>query len=154
MSGKIEKAAELLRRPVSVYGEVVKGESRGRELGVPTANIDPHHEVSPPPGVYAVITDVDGKLYEGVVNIGFKPTFYGKKLNKRKEPNIEVHIINFEGNLYGKNLEIFFIKRLRKERLFKREVSLVQRIEKDIKQARSFLQSKRIEAKIKRYKNL
>ena len=153
-SGRIEKAAELLRRPASVYGEVVKGESRGRELGIPTANVDPHHEVSPPPGVYAAKTDVDGKLYDGVVNVGFKPTFYGGRLNKRKEPNIEVHLIDFKGDLYGKRVEIFFVKRLRRERPFKSGDLLVNQIKKDIQQAYGFLHSKEISSKIRRYKNL
>ncbi|MFC1549206.1 bifunctional riboflavin kinase/FMN adenylyltransferase [Candidatus Omnitrophota bacterium] len=96
-SGNIERAEKILRRPVSVLGTVVKGDARGKTMGRPTANIDPHQEVIPPPGVYAVKADISGKLYDGVLNIGFKPTFYGGRLKKRKEPHIEAHIIDYTG---------------------------------------------------------
>ena len=96
--GNISKAAHLLRRPVSILGTVVAGENRGESYGFPTANIDPHQEVLPPVGVYAVKVDVDGKLFDGVMNIGFKPTFFGSKLKRRREPQIEAHIIGFKGN--------------------------------------------------------
>ena len=91
--GKIEKASILLRRPVSTLGTVVGGDKLAQELGFPTANIDPHHEVIPPSGVYAVKVKVGDILYDGVLNIGYKPTFYGNYLKKRKEPLIEVHIL-------------------------------------------------------------
>lgn len=138
-SGKLSRAELLLRRPVSVYGTVVKGDARGKVLGVPTANIDPHQEVIPPPGVYVVKVDVDGVLYDGVLNVGYRPTFYGRSPHKREEPRIEVHIIGFEGDLYGKNVEIFFIKRLRGERRFGRPGDLVRRIGKDIELAKKIL---------------
>ncbi len=152
--GNLEIAEKLLRRPVSVYGEVVKGESRGRELGVPTANIDPHHEVSPPPGVYAVKVDFDGALYDGVVNIGFKPTFYGKNANERREPHVEVHLIGFSGDLYKKSLEIFFIKLLRKEKRFTDGDALLKQMRSDIQNAYKYLNRKNIITRIKKYKNL
>ena len=152
--GELDKAEELLRRPVSVFGTVVGGERRGREIGVPTANIDPHHEVIPPPGVYAVKVDYEGKFVDGVLNIGFKPTFFGNKLKKRKEPHIEVHLINFKGDLYNKALEIFFVKRLRRERKFSQDEKLKKQIEIDKNKAYKYLESKRILTKIKRYKYL
>ncbi|MDP8299863.1 MAG: bifunctional riboflavin kinase/FAD synthetase [Candidatus Tantalella remota] len=152
--GDIEKAENLLRRPVSVLGIVVAGDSRGKELGVPTANIDPHHEVIPPPGVYAVKVDVGGELFDGVLNIGFKPTFYGRKLKKRKEPHIEVHINGFDGDLYGHTLEVFFIKRLRREKKFKNEDALKKQIAKDNEIASKVLSGKRVVHKIRKYKSL
>ncbi len=152
--GEIKKAEKLLRRPVSVLGTVVKGEERGRRLGIPTANIDPHHEVIPPPGVYAVKIDLGGKLRDGVINIGFKPTFYGRRPGRREEPFIEVHLFDFEGNLYGRTPEIFFIKRLRKEKRFRNEKALIRQIEKDMIRAKKLLGSKRIIWKIKRYKGM
>ena len=150
--GDIGKAEKLLRRPVSVLGTVVSGERRGSSFGVPTANIDPHQEVIPPPGVYGVKVDIDSKLYDGVLNIGFKPTFYGRRLKKRKEPHIEVHIVGFEGDLYNRAMEIFFLKRLRREKKFKNEKGLKRQIAKDIKKAKKVLESKKVLWKIKRYK--
>lgn len=150
--GNILKAENLLRRPVSVLGTVVSGDRRGKILGVPTANIDPHHEVIPPPGVYAVKVDADGELFDGVLNIGFRPTFYGSPKGKRKEPQIEAHLIDFKGDLYGRHIEIFFIKRLRREKKFKSDEKLKAQISKDIERAKSFLKSKNILLKIKRYK--
>jgi riboflavin kinase/FMN adenylyltransferase len=152
--GKIARAEQLLRRPVSVLGTVVKGDELGKTLGNPTANIDPHQEVIPPSGVYAVKVDISGKLYDGVLNRGFKPTFYGTKLKKRKEPRIEVHVIGYEGDLYGQNIEIFFIKRLRKEKHFKTREALIRQIKRDILKAKDVLSSKKILWKIKRYKYL
>ncbi|RKY42662.1 MAG: hypothetical protein DRP85_01985 [Candidatus Makaraimicrobium thalassicum] len=151
-SGDIEKAEKLLRRPVSVLGTVVSGDRRGEALGIPTANIDPHQEVIPPPGVYAVKVDIDGKLLDGVLNIGFKPTFYGRRLKKRKEPQIEVHIIGFKGDLYGRSLEIFFKRKLRREKRFKNEEMLKRQITKDVEQAKKILASKKVLHKIRRYK--
>lgn len=152
--GNIKRAEILLRRPVSVYGHVVKGDERGKRLGIPTANIDPHHEVIPPPGVYAVKVDLEGSLYNGVLNIGFKPTYYGSKLKKRKEPYIEVHILNYSGDIYGHTMEIFFIKKLRREKKFKNDELLVRQIKGDIDKAERLLTSKRIIHRIRKYKNL
>jgi riboflavin kinase / FMN adenylyltransferase len=151
-AGKLAEAEALLRRPVSVLGTVVGGDERGRTLGFPTANIDPHHEVIPPPGVYAVKLDINERIYDGVLNIGFKPTFYGRKLKKRKEPQIEVHVFDFKGNLYGLAPEIFFIEKLRSEKKFRSEEALKNQIQADEENARKFLSSPRISRKIKRYK--
>ncbi len=151
-SGKIEKAEKLLRRPVSVLGTVVGGDSRGKGLGVPTANIDPHQEVIPPPGVYAVKVDIDGQLFDGILNIGFKPTFYGRRLKKRREPQIEAHVIGFKGDLYGRSVEIFFIKRLRHEKRFRNEEMLKKQIRRDAEHAKKILASKKVLHKIRKYK--
>jgi riboflavin kinase/FMN adenylyltransferase len=153
-SGDLARAEKILRRPVSVYGTVVPGESRGRALGYPTANIDPHQEVIPPPGVYAVKVDVDGELFNGVLNIGFKPTFYGGRLKRRKEPLMEVHLMDFHGSLYERNIEIFFARKIRKERRFRSERDLRRRIDADIRQALKVLTGQGISRKIKRYKYL
>jgi len=151
-SGKIEMAEKLLRRPVSVLGTVVKGDQRGKEFGVPTANIDPHQEVMPPPGVYAVMVLFEGNLFKGVLNVGFKPTFYGRRLKKRKEPHIEVNLLGYEGDLYGHDLEIFFIKKLRKEKKFRNTDALKMQIKKDISRAREILSRGNFVRKIRKYK--
>lgn len=148
----IKEAEKLLRRPVSVLGTVVKGEEIGRRIGVPTANIDPHQEVIPPPGVYAVKVDVNGKLHDGVLNIGFRPTFYGNRAKRREEPKIEVHIYDFEEHLYGATLEIFFIQKLRNEKKFHNETALVAQIMADKARARKLLADPSIARKIRKYK--
>lgn len=152
-AGELAKAEGLLRRPVSVLGTVVRGDSRGSTLGVPTANIDPHQEVIPPPGVYAVKVDIaGGGLMNGVLNIGFKPTFYGRHLRRRKEPRIEVHVLNLHKDLYGNDIEIFFAARLRNEKRYRSEDALKTQIRNDIEKAEKILDNKRIVRKIERYK--
>jgi riboflavin kinase/FMN adenylyltransferase len=150
--GNLEKAEKLLRRPVSVLGTVVKGDARGKVLGVPTANIDPHQEVIPPSGVYAVKVDTGGELHDGILNIGFRPTFYGRRPLKRKEPHMEVHIFALERDLYGSSIEIFFIRKLRREKKFKGPDALIEQIKKDAELAKKLLASKRIQYKIRKYK--
>lgn len=126
--GKLDIVSKLLARPVAIYGTVISGKRRGRILGFRTANIDPHHEVIPPSGVYAVKARVDKEYYNGVLNIGFRPTFH----RKQKEPTIEVHVIGFNARLYNKDLELFFIKKIRSEKHFKSKEALKQQIKRDI----------------------
>ena len=146
--GDLRGAEMLLMRPVSVYGTVIRGDARGQAFGVPTANLDPHHEVAPPSGVYAIKAEIDKKFYDGVLNIGFRPTFYGSKLSKREEPLIEVHLLDFKKDLYGQNVEVYFIKKLRNEKKFKEESLLVAQIKKDIQRAEKILKNKKALQKI------
>jgi len=134
--GELKKAAVLLGRPVSVLGTVVSGARLARELGYPTANLNPHHEVIPPGGVYAVTVRYEGRLYRGVLNIGLRPTFYAPR---DCEPAIEVHIFGFRGKVYGKDLEVFFMGKLRDERRFSGKADLVAQIAKDKKSAQALL---------------
>jgi riboflavin kinase/FMN adenylyltransferase len=129
--GDLERASALLRRPVSVLGTVVHGTKIGSILGYPTANVNPHHEAIPPSGVYAVRVKYMGKLYGGVLNIGFRPT-----IDRTTEPRIEAHIFAFKKKIYGKDLEIFFVRKLRDERVFRSRDALVRQIKADEKKAR------------------
>ena len=131
--GKLQKASRLLGRPVSVLGVVVHGRKRGRILGFKTANINPHHEAIPPTGVYASYTVINKKVYKSVLNIGRRPTFAGK------DPSVEVHIFGINKNLYGKDIEVYFAKRLRSEKKFKTISQLRVQILKDTAVARSIL---------------
>ena len=115
-------------RRVSILGTVVKGNFLGRRLGFPTANINPHHEVIPPQGVYAVRIIFNKKKLNGVCYIGTKPTLKTKKMT-----HIEVHIFNFNKNIYGKYLEIQFIKKIRDEIKFDSTFALAAQVKKDIK---------------------
>lgn len=126
--GHLRSAKELLGRRVSIFGEVVKGASWGKKLGFPTANINPHHEVIPPSGVYAVKVKFENKIFHGACYIGKKPTF----LRRRVKNSVEVFIFNFKKNIYGKDIEIEFIKRIRPDHKFASKELLAQQIEKDV----------------------
>lgn len=130
--GKIKEAACFLGRSVSILGTVVKGSTRGRWIGYPTANIDPHQEAIPPSGVYAVEVKLNRKKFFGILNIGTQPTFS----HPAKKRTVEVHIFNFKEDIYGRELEINFIKKLRSERKFSNKQQLATQIEKDCIKAR------------------
>lgn len=130
LKGKLKKASKLLSRPVTVLGTVVKGYKRGRIIGFPTANINPHHEAIPPSGVYAVKIKLNKKIHKGILNIGIRPTFK-ESIAYEPEPTIEVHIFNFDKSIYGKDLEISFVEKIRNERRFKSIISLRKQIVRD-----------------------
>ena len=134
-SGRIKQAEKLLGRRVSVLGTVIKGTALGRILGFPTANIDPHHEVIPAAGIYAVEVVFEGRSFFGLCYIGTRPTL--KK--KTKKINIEVHILDFCRNIYGKFLELRFISLIRPDRKFPSLGALAEQIARDIALARKIL---------------
>lgn len=131
--GNLNKAKKLLCQPVSILGTVIRGTSLGKRLGFPTANINPHHEVLPPSGVYAVNIIFGNKRLNGLCYIGTKPTF-----RAQTSKNIEVYIFNFNKDIYGRNLEIQFIKKLRKEKKFTSGNTLAEQIKKDISKSQRF----------------
>jgi riboflavin kinase/FMN adenylyltransferase len=127
-AGELGKAAEFLGGPFLFEGEVVEGDRRGRELGVPTANLVPDDRlVSPGHGVYAAWAHGQ----PAAVNVGVRPTFEtGRGLL------VEAHLIDFEGDIYGQTLRIAFLERMRGERRFESVDELVQQMKKDVQQAR------------------
>jgi riboflavin kinase/FMN adenylyltransferase len=137
VSGRIKDASKLLGRPFSILGTVVSGAKLARVLGYPTANINPHHEAMPPSGVYAVKVKLNKKLLKGVMNIGVRPTFYDH--GRDVEPSIEVHIFGFHGSIYGRDMEILFVKRIRAEKKFNTIDSLIEQVRKDEKSAKRLL---------------
>jgi riboflavin kinase/FMN adenylyltransferase len=132
--GKLNTAQRLLGRRVSVLGTVIKGTAIGKTLGFPTANINPHHEVLPPSGVYAVKIIFNNRHLNGICYIGVKPTFRAQSAKRKAQSakNIEVHVFNFNKNIYGKYLEIQFLKKIREERKFASVPLLAKQIKKDI----------------------
>lgn len=143
--GDLASAARMLGRRVSVLGTVVHGSRRGRELGFPTANLDLHHELHPPPGVWAgraVVLGRDERLQglPAVANIGFRPTLAGQR---SAEPTLEVHLLDFQGDLYGCDLEFEFLAALRGERRFDGPGELAAQIARDVAEARRLLDSDR-----------
>lgn len=139
--GKLNAAYKLLGGPVSVFGTVVKGMSFAKKMGFPTANIDLHHEILPPSGVYLVKAIIGDEKFNGLCNIGRKPTLPDKyrALKIKKEKHVEVHIFDFNKDIYGKDLEINFIRKLRDEKKFPSLELLSGQIKKDILQAKKIL---------------
>tara|TARA_B100001093_G_scaffold275229_1_gene263060 strand:- start:862 stop:1836 length:975 start_codon:yes stop_codon:yes gene_type:complete len=131
-AGNLNSVREMLGRPYSVMGTIVRGEQVGRELGAPTANIQTGHEQFPPDGVYAVSVRIDGESREreAVANLGIRPTVGGT------QHLLEVHLLDFEGNLYGRTLEIFFGKMIRGEKQFQGLAELQNQIQLDLEEAR------------------
>ena len=125
--GDIRQAEKLLSRRVSILGTVIRGTAVGRILGFPTANINPHHEVIPAAGIYAARIIFNGDRLKGACYIGNRPTLE----LKNKKAHIEAHIFNFKKNIYGKYLEIQFIKRIRPDRKFSSLKLLAGQIQKD-----------------------
>ncbi len=127
-AGEVRKAAEFLGGPFLFEGDVVAGDRRGHELGVPTANIVPDDRyVCPGHGVYAAWAHG----HPAAVNVGVRPTF-----ETGRGPLVEAHLIGFSGDLYGATLRIAFVERMRGERRFESVDALVQQMHRDVEQAR------------------
>lgn len=186
--GDLEGARRMLGRPVSVLGTVVQGAQIGRRLGFPTANLDLHHELHPPAGVWAGVArllDWDGGALEhrAVANIGTRPTLHAGDAGSRRPEtpgtaappgaprapgapsapgapgapsvpgrvvagqgppacaSVEVHLLDFQGDLYGKRLEFLFAARLRDETRFAGQSELAAQIGRDVQAARALLES-------------
>jgi len=143
--GDLPGASAMLGRPVSVFGRVVHGSNLGHRIGFPTANLDLHEELHPPPGVYAcrvrhLPEDGPQRTHEGVTNIGFRPTVSPEP---PRRPQVEVHLLDFEGDLYGERIELEFVSRLRGEKRFAGVDELAAQIAKDVQEARERLRSSR-----------
>lgn len=139
-AGDVERAAECLGRPYSLSGMVVHGEAKGRTIGFPTANIVPADadKLIPDGGVYAVLVSLDNSstMLNGMMNIGSRPTFDGKM------QTLEVHIFDFDGDIYKHSLRVFFIKKIRNERCFSSPDELAKQLETDEKVCRLQLLSR------------
>ena len=130
--GQVEAARHLLGRPYTAYGVVVPGDQVGRRLGFPTANLAVHPLKVLPPGVYAVEAEGAFGRYKGVANVGQRPTLGGE--GRR----LEVHLLGFYGELYGEEMRVRFLKRLREEKPFPSLEDLKAQIAKDVEEARRF----------------
>lgn len=138
LEGDVKTAAMLLGRPYNVSGTVIEGKRRGAALGFPTANIKPHKELLPAKGVYAAIVNLEGKRYNGALSIGLNPTFGDVQLS------MEVHLMDFSGDIYGKYVDVLFIERIREERKFPGPEMLSLQIKKDTEEARDRLKAFRL----------
>lgn len=142
-AGDLRGAARLLGRRVSVLGRVVRGRGIGRGLGFPTANLDVHHEVRPPQGVYATwaLLDEGGGRRGSVTNVGFSPTFVEEgEPEGERERRIEIHLLEpCPMELHGRILEAEFVTKLREERRFGSDAELAEQIARDVVAAREAL---------------
>lgn len=134
-AGDLTRAAELLGREFTILGTVIEGRKLGRTLGFPTANLAAHNEQFPPNGVYAAVARFDGKEYSGVINLGFRPTV----TDGEPERLLELNVFDFEGDLYGKEIEVAFRKYLRSEQKFAGLDELKAQIARDCIAARDAL---------------
>ena len=129
----------MLGRPYSVMGKVLPGAQLGRELGAPTANISVGEQQLPPDGVYAVtaILSEQESPWRGVANLGVRPTVDGESRL------LEVHLLDFDGDLYGSVVEICFGMRMREEKKFGGLAELKEQIQRDLREARRLFEENR-----------
>jgi riboflavin kinase/FMN adenylyltransferase len=135
--GAVARAAELLGRPYQLSGTVARGEGRGRQIGYPTANIavDDARKIVPRRGVSATrVVGPDGGSYGGMMNIGRRPTF------DEMDVTVEVHLFDFEGNLYGERLSVQFLQRLRDEQKFDSPEALAMQLSEDERHCRTIVE--------------
>ena len=132
--GDVATAARLLGRPYALSGQVVTGDRRGRELGFPTANLAVGPEMAwPADGIYATWAVIDGVCRLSATSIGVRPTF---GLSQRL---VEVYVLDFEGDLYGQELEVQFVEKLRDQEAFSNLEALVEQIDRDVANTRLVL---------------
>ena len=132
-SGNVDQAAQFLGRPVKIKGIVIHGDKRGRELGYPTINLElANHLILPADGVYAVSVSIEDIEYNGIANIGNNPTFNG--IHRR----LEVHILNYSGDLYGQLVTVIFLKHIRGQITFSSAIELKSQICQDITTAQIY----------------
>ena len=130
-TGDLRKAAVMLGREYTILGTVVRGDDLGKKIGFPTANLSAHNEQFPPNGVYFAQAMLDGVIYPGVLNLGYRPT-----VSSEKDRVLEIHLFDFERDIYGSDLEVRFVRYLRPEKKFESVDMLARQIKLDVKQAR------------------
>jgi riboflavin kinase/FMN adenylyltransferase len=132
--GDMKKVREMTGRYFNLYGKVVAGTGRGESLGFPTANLDVNSgQALPPDGVYAGMANVNGKIYKTMTNIGKNPTFGNTKRT------VETFLLDFSGDLYGQELSVEFVAKLRDEKKFKNTDELKKQLAEDLKQGKKIL---------------
>ncbi len=135
--GDVVSASRFLGRPFALSGRVARGDGRGQALGFPTVNLSVWRErLLPGSGVYACVAEFEGRRALAVTNIGLRPTFD----EGTQSPIVEAHLLDFEGDLYAKEVSLVFVARLRAERRFHQPEALIDQIQRDIRQARRILE--------------
>ena len=134
-SGQLDAASQMLGRSYSISGAVLRGDQLGRKLGFPTANLDPTGLQLPPGGVYAALAEIAGKSWPAAVNIGRRPTLN----HPVPELRVEAHLLNFSGDVYGQEMELTFVQKLRDEARFSSLDALKEQIAQDAAAAAAIL---------------
>ena len=134
IEGDMRTVKVLLGEYYTIEGTVIHGSKKGRTIGYPTANIDTHDYLVPKTGVYATRTHVNGAWHDSVSSVGYNPT-----LNRNEAVSVESHIFDFEEEVYGSNITVVFLKRLRDERAFESKAALIEQIDSDVENARDIL---------------
>jgi riboflavin kinase/FMN adenylyltransferase len=132
--GNLVKATQMLGREYTILGTVIAGEKLGRKLGFPTANLSAHSEQFPPNGVYVTEARLDGTLYRGVANLGYRPTLNAGN----PERLLELHLFDLDREIYGEEMEVRFLRYLRPEQKFENVEALAAQIARDVELARGF----------------
>jgi riboflavin kinase/FMN adenylyltransferase len=135
VQGDLDGAARLLGRPFSVFGTVVRGSGRGRALGFPTANMDLHQELRPPDGVYVARAVLDGESFRALASVGTRPTFARGSGAEAAEPVVEIHLLDFDRQIYGRDLEAQLLRRLRGQTEFADVKALIAQMKDDRRRA-------------------
>jgi riboflavin kinase/FMN adenylyltransferase len=131
-AGNLDRVSQMLGREYALCGTVARGDELGRKLGFPTANLDVTGQLVPPHGVYAAHAYIDGTRHRAVVNIGVRPTLR----KSAPELRVEAHLLDFDNDLYDRELELMFVEKLRDERKFSSMDELREQIDRDIAAAR------------------
>lgn len=131
-TGDFPRAAQMLGRDYAILGTVVHGEAVGNKIGFPTANLSAHSEQFPPNGVYFAEAWIQGVQHHGVINLGVRPTVS----RDQSQRTLEIHLLDFDADIYAEDVEVRFIQYLRPERKFESVDALKQQIEADVRQAR------------------
>ena len=127
--GDLAEAGELLGRPPALYGNVVRGDGRGRTLGFPTANVDLGGALLPPAGVYQGVASLRGQRFAAVANVGTRPTFPGAQLPR---PLLEIHVPGIDFEFYGEPIELELVRKIRDEVRFPSREALIDQIRRDV----------------------
>jgi riboflavin kinase/FMN adenylyltransferase len=141
LQGRVDRAHRLLGRPYSLAGTVVRGDGRGRQLGYPTANLQmpSQRKMIPLDGIYFAQVEIDSRVCSCMVSIGVRPTFY-----THGQRTIEAHLLDFDGDLYGRTIALQFLTRLREERKFDSAAQLIEQMNKDKEESRRLEQEFRM----------
>lgn len=133
LNGEIRQANQLLGREFTIEGRVIHGHHRGKGLGFPTANLKPEVKLHPPEGVYAVYCRIGETMHRAVMNIGYNPTFQDRRVS------YEVHILDFDRDIYGQTIRVYLVERLREEMTFAGVEELKAQISRDVERGREIL---------------
>lgn len=137
-NGNVEEASNMLNRPYFIKGKIIDGRKIGREIGFPTANLDYNKNIILPKiGVYYTNVEVNNKIYKGITNIGNNPTVNGENIT------VETNILNFEENIYGKVIKLYFIKKIRDQKKF----NSIEDLKKELKNNKLFAETQELVVK-------